>query len=231
MLKRVAGVALLTGLFLTGALSAGAQTLQLPGLDPLPSPTEPMPKAEPVKAQPIAPLVIPDEPTGTPASPVALPMPVGLPKLTPTPAAEPMPMPMPMPTVRPMPTPAVQPTPTAQPMEPVVREQVQIGGPGQEPNNPTGRQEPAVSIEWIGPATAKVNQPADYAIMVRNVCNIAVQKVIVQVRVPQGVAVNATEPKAEAADNVLMWECGTLLPKQEKRLTLSLVSAAKSDLS
>ena len=104
-------------------------------------------------------------------------------------------------------------------------------GPGQEPGNPTGRQEPAVSLEWIGPAAAKVGQPADYAIMVRNVCNIAVQKVIVQVRVPQGVNVAATEPKAEANDNVLMWEVGTLLPRQEKRIQMKFVSPAKGDMA
>lgn len=104
-------------------------------------------------------------------------------------------------------------------------------GLGQEPGNPTGRQEPAVSLEWIGPAAAKVNQPAEYGLLVRNVCNIAVQKVIVQVRVPQGIGIQGTEPKAEAQDNVLMWEVGTLLPKQEKRLGMALVSPAKGDVT
>ncbi len=101
---------------------------------------------------------------------------------------------------------------------------------GQTPENPTGRQEPAVSIEWIGPPAAKVGQNADYAILVRNVCNIAVQKVIVQVRLPQGVIVDRSEPKSEMADNVLMWEIGTLMPREEKRLRMVLVSPQKGDM-
>src|SRR5262249_42450754 len=35
-------------------------------------------------------------------------------------------------------------------------------GLGQTPDNPTGRQEPAVSIEWIGPSAAKIGQPIAY---------------------------------------------------------------------
>src|SRR5439155_25899831 len=56
------------------------------------------------------------------------------------------------------------------------------GAPGVNENNLTGRQEPAVSLEWIGPPAAKVGLPAEYTIAVRNVCNIAVQQVLVRVR-------------------------------------------------
>src|SRR5439155_1487165 len=57
-----------------------------------------------------------------------------------------------------------------------------------DPGNPTGRQEPAVSIEWLGPAAAKVGQAGDYTILVRNACNIPVQQVLVRVRLSAGAA-------------------------------------------
>src|SRR5439155_16562506 len=42
-------------------------------------------------------------------------------------------------------------------------------GPGQSNDNPTGRQEPAVSLEWIGPPTAKLGQPVTYQIILKNI--------------------------------------------------------------
>src|SRR5262249_20706399 len=81
---------------------------------------------------------------------------------------------------------------------------------GPTEKNPTGRQEPAVSLEWIGPITAKVGVAQDYSIVVRNACNIAVQQVMVRARVPNSMTVSATEPKGVSQDNVYMWELGTL---------------------
>jgi uncharacterized repeat protein (TIGR01451 family) len=98
------------------------------------------------------------------------------------------------------------------------------------PPNPTGRQEPAISIEWVGPPTAKVGQPAEYTLVVRNACNIPVQQVLVRVRIPAGMSVNATEPKALSENNVLVWELGTLLSKQEKNLLMKLVAETKGDV-
>src|SRR5260370_1415924 len=79
-------------------------------------------------------------------------------------------------------------------------------GPGVTENTLTGRQEPAVSLEWIGPAAAKVGQPTDYTIAVRNVCSITVQQVLVRVRLTPGMQVVATEPKAVTEENIMMWE-------------------------
>jgi uncharacterized repeat protein (TIGR01451 family) len=102
-------------------------------------------------------------------------------------------------------------------------------GGNEESADQTGRQEPAVSLEWIGPAAAKVGQPTDYTIAVRNVCNIAVQQVLVRVRLQAGVQVVSTEPKAVTEENILMWEVGTMLPKQEKNLQLKIMAPAKGD--
>lgn len=103
-------------------------------------------------------------------------------------------------------------------------------GPGQQPDNPTGRQEPAVSLEWIGPPQAKVGRPADYTIVVRNVCNLAVHQVLVRVRVPAGMTVTATEPKALAEGNVLMWELGTLAARQDRNIQLRVVPDGRGSL-
>ncbi|GIW79087.1 MAG: hypothetical protein KatS3mg105_0894 [Gemmatales bacterium] len=101
--------------------------------------------------------------------------------------------------------------------------------PGPTPEIPTGRQEPAVSLEWIGPPVAKLGRAADYTIAVRNVCNIPVQQVMVRVRIPNGMSVSATQPKAIAEGNVLMWELGTMMPKQERNLQLRLLPEGKGD--
>jgi uncharacterized repeat protein (TIGR01451 family) len=98
-------------------------------------------------------------------------------------------------------------------------------------DNPTGRQEPAISMEWIGPPIAKVNQPADFTLVVRNACNIPVQQVMVRVRIPNGMTVGSTEPKAVSENNVLMWELGAMMPHQEKNLMMRLVAETRGDVS
>ncbi|MFL5243892.1 MAG: CARDB domain-containing protein [Gemmataceae bacterium] len=102
--------------------------------------------------------------------------------------------------------------------------------PGPTRGNPTGRQEPAVALEWIGPITAKVGQPQEYTINVRNACNIAVQQVMVRVRIPKDMSVSATEPKAVSQENVLMWELGTLQPQAEKNLQLKMTADGRGDM-
>ena len=47
---------------------------------------------------------------------------------------------------------------------------------------------------------------------------------------PAGLNINATEPKANTDNNVLLWELGTLLAKQEKNLQMKLVASAKGDV-
>jgi uncharacterized repeat protein (TIGR01451 family) len=55
-------------------------------------------------------------------------------------------------------------------------------GPGQTNENPTGRQEPSVSLEWIGPPTVKLRQPVTYQIILKNTSANAVQQVVVYTR-------------------------------------------------
>jgi uncharacterized repeat protein (TIGR01451 family) len=125
----------------------------------------------------------------------------------------------------PAPMPATPSTPIIinQPARPTpVPATVQIITPAND--NPTGRQEPAVSIEWVGPSTAKIGQPVSYQLIVKNISMGAVQDVVVQGRIPTGATVVASEPKAESANNSLTWKIGTLEPRQDKRIDLQIIA-------
>jgi uncharacterized repeat protein (TIGR01451 family) len=98
-------------------------------------------------------------------------------------------------------------------------------------DNPSGRQEPSVSVEWVGMGTAKVGQTADYGLVVRSTCNIPVQQVVVRVRIPTGMTVQGTEPKALSEGGILVWELGTLMPRQERSLLMKLQAETKGDVT
>jgi uncharacterized repeat protein (TIGR01451 family) len=122
----------------------------------------------------------------------------------------------------------------AQPVQPppaqgeVVTE---MTGPPATPDNPTSRQEPAVSIEWVGPAVARLNQPAAYQIIAKNVCNGQVHNVVVRYRVPTGAHVAGSEPKAiMEGGNIMSWDLGSLMPAQEKRIDLQIVPETKTQI-
>ena len=83
----------------------------------------------------------------------------------------------------------------------------------------------------VGPATAKVGVPADYNLIVRSACNSPVHQVVVRVRVPNGVNVAATEPKASTENNILLWELGTLAPKQERNLIVRMIAETRGSSS
>jgi uncharacterized repeat protein (TIGR01451 family) len=103
--------------------------------------------------------------------------------------------------------------------------------PATEATENTGKQEPAVSLEWVGPPTAKVGQPSEYSLVVRNTCNVPVQQVTVRVRVPAGLAVAASEPKATNEGGMLTWELGTLVARQEKNLLVKMTADTKGDVA
>lgn len=91
------------------------------------------------------------------------------------------------------------------------------------------RQEPAVSLQWVGPTAAKVNHPNVYSLVIRSTCTIPVQQVMVRVRIPDNLSCGDTEPKAVSEGNVLVWELGVLQPKEERVLRLKLQAEHKGD--
>jgi uncharacterized repeat protein (TIGR01451 family) len=102
---------------------------------------------------------------------------------------------------------------------------------GQGDENPTGRLEPAIALEWVGPAVAKLGQPVTCQMVVRNTSAVAVTNLIIRNRIPTGVTVQVTRPQAVTEGNQLTWEIGTLQARQEKRLELVLLPQTKGDLS
>jgi uncharacterized repeat protein (TIGR01451 family) len=93
--------------------------------------------------------------------------------------------------------------------------------------NPTGRQEPAVSLEWVGPPTIKLGQPATFQIVIKNVSTWPVRQTTVQSRIPQGVTVKATDPKPTSEGELMSWDLGVLEAQQEKRIDIVMVPDAK----
>jgi hypothetical protein len=91
--------------------------------------------------------------------------------------------------------------------------------------------EPAVRLAWTAPAEMRVNVPAAYGLTVTNTGGQAVQKVVVQVRVPAGVTASDTGPAAKTVGGVLLWELGTLQPREERKLTMNLASPARGALT
>lgn len=92
-------------------------------------------------------------------------------------------------------------------------------------------QQPGVTLVWTAPPEARVNQPAPYTLLVANTCNQTVQKVVVQIRVPDGVTASDTDPPAKAVAGVLVWELGTMDPNQGKELKMKLAAPARGDMA
>lgn len=156
------------------------------------------PPVLPPSLQPSMPPPVPAPPAVQPAAPAAIPAP-------PAP---------PVPAEPPVPQPTVAPGSEAAALKP---------GPVATPDNPTGRQEPAVTIEWIGPPTAQVGVPGVYTIALRNTCNVAVQNVVVHARLSNGLPVGSTESGAVAEGDVLRWDLGILQPRERRNLQMRLL--------
>lgn len=58
------------------------------------------------------------------------------------------------------------------------------------------KQMPAVTVEWIGPATARLGQPVTCVILVKNTAAVPATGVEVRAPLPSGIIVQSTEPKA-----------------------------------
>jgi hypothetical protein len=94
-----------------------------------------------------------------------------------------------------------------------------------------GKQQPAVSIEWGGPTSIRINQPLACQIVVRNTSTTPTQNVVVRHRLGQGVTCKTTEPVAGNDNGELVWNLGTLAPDQSRRIDLTLVTPTRGPLN
>lgn len=242
----LAGVGVLTACLAGWAAFASAQSL--PGGPPVPempppaaaTPVPPAPGAVPPPSSGVsAPLPTtpgpspalaadPHKDAPTPAAPAPSPeptRPLSMPQPPSMAADTPPPAPGSLPASAPAPLPA-GPITAAKPAVPEHLTEIPL-----TPEAATGRQEPSVSLEWVGNPIAKVGAPADYSLVVRNICNIPVQQVTVRVRVPAGLSVMGAEPRADNASGILTWDLGTVMAKQERVLHLKLQADAKGDVT
>jgi uncharacterized repeat protein (TIGR01451 family) len=96
---------------------------------------------------------------------------------------------------------------------------------------PAPKSDPAVALDWSGPAVVRVGKPAEYTLTVRNTCGQPLQKVVLQVRVPKGVTVADTSPATRPADGVYLWEVGTLEAKGATAVKLTLSRPTSGELN
>lgn len=95
----------------------------------------------------------------------------------------------------------------------------------------TGRQEPAVGIEWVGPQTARVNKPMACQVIVRNAGSVAVENVVVRYQPGSGVECKSTERAVAGLAGELTWTLGTLPPGQSRRIDLRLTTRTRGPLN
>jgi hypothetical protein len=132
------------------------------------------------------------------------------------------------------PLPDTAPKPAPKPVKPAVfipTPQPGLPDPDDVRTGSAAHQEPSVSLDWHGPATLKVGAPAEYTVVARNTAAIPLHKVVIQVKVPTGARVAGTEPKADGTESVLVWDLGTLSPRQEKPIRLKLIPPGKGEMT
>jgi uncharacterized repeat protein (TIGR01451 family) len=78
------------------------------------------------------------------------------------------------------------------------------------------RPEAAVTLEWSGPPTVRLNKANAYTLTVKNVSSQPLQKMTVQVRAAKGAKIDSKKPAVAAMDGVYLWEIPTLDVKQSK---------------
>jgi uncharacterized repeat protein (TIGR01451 family) len=142
-------------------------------------------------------------------------------------------MPMPMPPTSPVELP-VPVKPEKVPVE--VRPGVPTRPEAKTPETPTvvetpiGRQEPAVSLEWGGNGVVKIGQTGEYTLTVKNTSVQPIQSVMARVRMPQGLTLVESTPRHAEEAGMMVWDLGTMTPRQERVLHLKLKADAKGDM-
>lgn len=203
--------------------------LGAPGLPTFPSgsPSSPDSPAPTVAVPPTTSMRIP---AGTPPGPLAMP-----PESTlPLPGAAPPPL-----DFRP---PSFELSPKVDPKENIVILPEQPPQAPQIPLDPgadlgpavdakPGKQEPAVSVEWIAPANARLHQPLPCQIVVKNNGAVTVHQVVVRHPLVPGVTLKASEPQARQENQTLVWDVGTIPAGSFRRIEATMVSSLRGNIN
>lgn len=88
---------------------------------------------------------------------------------------------------------------------------------------PQPAQRPHVTIDKIAPHNAVLGQPMIFHIVVKNAGSVVAHQVVVEDRIPDGMQVNGTIPRAELAGSKLIWRLGTLEPGQEHKISVRAI--------
>jgi uncharacterized repeat protein (TIGR01451 family) len=196
---------------------------------PKPSPKAPVTASDGmvVMEQPGLPSPRTEEPRSGPKVEMPSPMPL-------FPESTPVVVPPPKQTALPPLVPAPAPTRSKTEMPPLVppdakSERVTTNPPSSDVQS--GRQQPAVSVEWVGPTSVRIHQPLSCQIVVRNTSTTPAQNVIVRHRLGEGVTCKTSEPRPGQDTDELVWNLGTLAPQQAKRVEMMLVARTRGALN
>lgn len=105
-----------------------------------------------------------------------------------------------------------------------------VGDASIDPATPTGPQSPELQIEKIAPQQAVIGEPLVYSIVIRNVGGSPAQEVTVEDRIPRGARLEGTIPQAVLSNGKLVWELGTVLPGQERKIQLKVVPIESGEI-
>jgi uncharacterized repeat protein (TIGR01451 family) len=94
-----------------------------------------------------------------------------------------------------------------------------------------GKQDPAVSVEWLSPPSIRVNNILPCQILVKNTGQVALHDVVVKHKLGAGVVCRQSEPPAFNDNGELVWTIGALQPGQTRRVDLQLIAAARGEIN
>lgn len=132
------------------------------------------------------------------------------------------------PVDEPDPKPSIEAAPKTDPNEPVREPEKPADPPTPRPVPHISTVEPGprdlnVTITRRGPSEASVGQPLRYELIVRNVGNKTIDRVIVEDQVPPEHKIAHTSPAAEIVDRKLHWDLSDLRAGDEHVLSVSLL--------
>ena len=93
------------------------------------------------------------------------------------------------------------------------------------------RREQVVSLEWVGPATAKIGRPFTYKLIVRNNGDVPANDVIVRDRLPENMKVVSVEPRSTPDSQGYLWNLGSLAPREERHVEIEMVATQRGEVS